>query len=114
VSNIVKIALGTFACKGIEVYLGTDPRSGVRAALVDYARRIESGSPPMAAPCFPASPVEASKATSVDLPLDARTTALLEREAARQGVTMDEIAAHAVMLYLAELDRLTPPGRAAA
>ena len=45
----------------------------------------------------------------MDLPLDERTWQLLQREARRQGTTVSQLAAHSVLVYLAELDRLTPP-----
>jgi hypothetical protein len=40
--------------------------------------------------------------------VDGETWEALEREAARQGATASELAAHSVLVYLAEIDRLTP------
>lgn len=56
---------------------------------------------------------EDETAFAVDLPVDDRTWALLEREAARQGATVSQVVTHSVLVYLAELDRLTPPDAAA-
>jgi hypothetical protein len=114
VVRTVKIALGTFACNGIETHLDADVAAGVRAALSDFTQRLESGRLPSALPRPPLDPVSAEPAMAVDLPLDERTWHLLWREASRQGTTVDQLAAHSVLLYLAELDRLTPPNSATA
>jgi hypothetical protein len=108
VKSTVRIALGTFAWSGVEAYLGSDLRAGAQAALSDYVRRVDAGSPPIGFPAFGLSTATDS-AVSFDLPVDAHTLAVLEREATRQGATVSQIAAHSVLLYLAELDRLTPP-----
>ncbi len=110
----MKITLGTFACKGIETSLGADVVTGVRTALADYARRIESGPPPAGLPPFASGAAEPAPAQSLELSLDEKTWATLAREAARQGTTLSRLAAHTVLVYLAEFDRLTPPGGAAA
>jgi hypothetical protein len=110
----VKIPLGTFACSGIEVHLGTDVLAGVRAALTDFTQRLESGRAAIDLPRASLEPVSAEPATAVDLPLDERTWQLLRREARRQGTTVSQLAAHSVLVYLAELDRLSPPRGATA
>jgi hypothetical protein len=109
----VKIPLGTFACNGIEAYLDADIAAGVRAALSDFTQRLESGRAPVDLPGAPLEPVSTEPATAVDLSLDERTWQLLRREARRQGTTVSQLAAHSVLVYLAELDRLTPPGNTA-
>jgi hypothetical protein len=108
----VKVALGKFVCDGIEVSLDSDIPAGVRAALSDFTRRIEAGRPPIGLPPLSGAAVP-EPALSLDLPVDEDTWRILEREAARQGATVNELATHSVLLYLAELDRLTPPGGAA-
>lgn len=110
----VKIALGTFACNGIESYLGADVAAGVRAALSDLTQRLESGRRPLSVPdpLWDADPGQ--PAMAVDLPLDEPTWHLLWREASRQGTTVDQLATHSVLAYLAEIDRLTPPNGATA
>jgi hypothetical protein len=105
----VKIALGTFTCMGIESRIGSDLAKGVRAAVCDYAQRLESGSPPMAMPRFGGNSAESDSTVALDLPVDARTLSVLEREAMKQGATVSQLAAHSVLVYLAELDRLSPP-----
>ncbi len=110
----VKVDLGTFACNGIEAYLDSDIAAGVRAALNDFTERLESGHSPLSLPEPPLDAVPAEPAVAVDLPLDERTWHLLRREARRQGTTVKQLAAHSVLVYLAELDRLTPPDAATA
>lgn len=110
----MKVPLGTFACNGIEAYLDADIAAGVRAALSDFTQRLESGRAPIGLPKGPLEPVPAEPKMAVDLPLDERTWQLLQREARRQGATVSQLAAHSVLVYLAELDRLTPPNSATA
>lgn len=105
----VKVPLGKFACNGIEAFLDSDIPAVVRAALSDFTQRIESGRPPVGLPRL-SDAAGAEPALDLDLPVDDRTWRVLEREAARQGTTVSQLAAHSVFVYLAELDRLTPPG----
>jgi hypothetical protein len=113
VVRTVKVPLGTFACNGIESYLDTDIAAGVRAAISDFTQRLESGPAPVDPPRTLPGAVSAESATAVDLSLDERTWQLLRREARRQGTTVSQLAAHSVLVYLAELERLTPPGNGA-
>ena len=106
----MKVPLGTFARNGIEAFLDSDIPAGVRAALSDFTQRIEAGRLPVGLPRF-SEPAEAEPA--LELSVDERTWSVLEREAARQGTTVSQLAAHSVLVFLAELDRLTPPGGAA-
>jgi hypothetical protein len=108
----VKVPLGKFACNGIEAFLDSDIPAGVRAALSDFTQRIESGRPPVGLPRF-SEAAGAEPAVDLDLSVDDRTWRVLEREAARQGTTVSQLAAHSVLVYLAEFDRLTPPDGAA-
>jgi hypothetical protein len=105
----VKVPLGTLACNGIEAYLDADVSVGVHAALSDFTQRLESGRSPIDLPVTPLEPVWAEPAMEVDLPLDEPTWQLLQREARRQRTTIGQLVAHSVLVYLAELDRLTPP-----
>lgn len=104
----MKIALGTFACKGVETQLGSDVAAAVRAALADYTRRLKSGARPVGIPKLFRDSASSGAALTLDLPVDAETQVTLEREAARQGTTVSQLATHSVLVYLAELDRLTP------
>jgi hypothetical protein len=109
----MKVALGTFARNGIEALLGVDLASGVRAALNDFTQRIDSGRPPLALPQMVGEGA-AGGSPAVDLDLDDHTWLVLRREAARQGASVAQLTTHAVLVYLAELDRLTPPDGVAA
>lgn len=108
----MKVALGTFACSGIEACLDTDVPSGVQAAVSDFARRIATGKAVAGIPSLARGDSSDEQARPIDLSVDQRTWMLLEREAARQGATLSELVTHSVLVYLAELDRLTPPGAA--
>jgi hypothetical protein len=106
--STVKISLGTFTCMGIEAHLGSDLALGVREALANYTRQLDSESPPPEIPRFATGAQTADPERSLDLPVDEGTREALEREAARQGTTASALAAHSVLVYLAEIDRLTP------
>lgn len=110
----MKVPLGTFACNGIEACLGVDIAAGVRAAISDFTRRLESGRAPIDLLVAPLEAGSTEPARAVDLTLDERSWQLLRREARRQGATVGQLAAHSVLVYLAELDRLTPPSGATA
>lgn len=110
----VKVPLGTFACNGIEAFLDADIAAGVRAALNDFTQRLESERTPVGLPRTLLRAGSDEPVRTVDLSLDDRTWQLLRHEARRQGATVGQLAAHSVLVYLAELDRLTPPGGAAA
>lgn len=98
----MRVPLGKIACTGIGARTGSDLPAGVNSAISHYMRRLESGSAPIGIPRFARAPEAAEVA--VDLTLDAETRAPLEREARRQGATVDRLAAHAVLVYLADLD----------
>lgn len=108
----MKVALGTFACSGIEACLDTDLPSGVEAAVSDFTQRIAAGKAVLGIPRLAREAADDAQARCVDLSVDERTWMVLEREAARQGATLNELVTHSVLVYLAELDRLTPPGAA--
>jgi hypothetical protein len=110
----VKIPLGTFACSGIEAYLDADIAAGVRAALNDFTQRLASGARPVDLPGAPLRADLTESATAVELSLDERAWQLLRCEADRQGTTVSQLSAHAVLVYLADLDRLTPSSSATA
>lgn len=107
--RIVKVALGKIARTGVETHLGSDVLAGVRLALSDYARQIGSDSPPVGVPGF-AKAAAGAGTVDLELAVDEGTMAVLEREAGRQGATVGQLAAHAVLVYLAELERLAPSG----
>lgn len=106
----MRISLGTFTRKGIESQLGDDLGAAVQAALCHYAGKLKAGRPPIGPPSFAREPVSGS-AVALDLAVDSEIETLLQREAARQETSLSQLAAHTVLVYLAELDFLTSPSR---
>ena len=93
---------------GVEAHLGSDLSVGVRAALAEYTRRLSSDAPPLPIPRLARDAPPSRAAKVIDLPVDEEMWELLEREAARQKTTVSELAEHSVLVYLAEIDRMTP------
>lgn len=104
----MKITLGTFARNGIEAEVGPDIGATVQAALCHYAGKLRGGRPPIAPPPF----LPANRAgETLDLVVDPMVEEALQGEAARLGTDLEALAAHSVMVYLAELDFLRAPSR---
>lgn len=110
----MRVALGKFACSGIETHLGDDIPAGTRTALFHYARKLKAGRRPVAPPRFLDDMAPQEPAVAFDLALDPETEAMLEEEALRQRTTVDQLAAHTVLVYLAELEFLGVAPRAGA
>jgi hypothetical protein len=101
----VKVTLGTFARSGIEAFVGSDIAAGVRAALIHYAARLRSGLKPVRFPRFCAAVRRGNGETAFEVPLDPEIERSLELEARRQNASLEQLVAHAVLVYLADLDR---------
>lgn len=101
---MVVVELGKLACNGLEGHFGADVTAGTRKALLHYAYKLKAGRRPIAAPRFLRA--QPSPYARFDLNLDRETEALLAGEAERQRTTASRLAAHAVLVYLAELDFL--------
>jgi hypothetical protein len=108
----MRIALGKFACSGIEAHLGDDIPAGVRTALLHYARKLKAGRRPVAPPRFLADQSPPEPQVAFELTVDPETEAMLEQEALRQRTTMSQLASHTVLVYLAELEFLGVAPRA--
>jgi hypothetical protein len=102
----MRVALGKFTCSGIEAHLGDDIPAAVRTALIHYARKLKAGRNPVAPPHFLPDQASQGPQLAFDLTVDPETEAMLEREAQRQRTTMSRLAAHTVLVYLAELEFL--------
>lgn len=113
----MRVTLGKFARSGIESQLGTDLAETVKAAVCHYTSKLESsGRPPVAPPSFfDISPNSGPrrKGEEIELSLDSRSEAVLRREAFRRRMDVDALAAHSVMVYLAEIDFISSPSRTA-
>jgi hypothetical protein len=104
----MKVTLGTFARTGIEAELGSDVASAVQAALCHYSGKLQAGRPPIAPPQFLST---VSSGEAFELPVEPEVEEAFEREAARLGTDVGALAAHSVLVYLAELDFLRAPSR---
>lgn len=91
--------------------MGADIPAGVRTALLHYAGKLKTGRKPVAFPAFLADLAPQEAKITFDLTVDAETEAMLEREALRQRTTMSQLVAHAVLVYLAELEFLSAAPR---
>ncbi len=111
---MMKVALGKFACSGIETHLGDDIPAGTRKALFHYARKLKAGRRPLAPPRFLGDQAPLEGEVAFDLSVDPETEAMLEQEALRQRTTLSQLAAHTVLVYLAELEFLGVAPRASA
>jgi hypothetical protein len=109
---MMKVALGKLACLGIEAHLGDDIPGGTRKALFHYASKLKSGRRPVSPPRFLDEMTATESAVAFDLIVDSETEAMLEREALRQRMTIGQLAAHTVLVYLAELEFLGVAPRA--
>jgi len=98
------VKLGKLACRGLEGHFGGDVTVGARKALLHYAYKLKAGRRPLEVPRFMRD--QTGPGTEFELTLDRETEALLEQEARRQRTTTSRLAAHAVLVYLAELDFL--------
>lgn len=104
----MRITLGLFACTGIRTRLGSDLPAGVHSALSHYVQRLKSGPPPIGIPSSCRTQAPQDHEIAIDLRLHVETRAALEGEAKRQGATVDRLATHAVLVYLADLDEAPP------
>lgn len=99
----MRLVLGTFARTGIEAVLGRDLATGVRTALRHYADRERSAT----AELFDRGCLQTlgRNGADVELALDIDTEEALRRRAREHGgITMEQLAAHAVLVYLADRD----------
>ncbi|HTR73922.1 MAG TPA: hypothetical protein VMH33_01520 [Solirubrobacterales bacterium] len=101
----------------MESHDGRDLSAAVNAALVYYVGRLDSGQRPPRVPNFDqeqgnqlaiggaaAALVPPRPDVAVDVAVDERIEAALIADAAEQGTSLEKLAGHAVLVYLAELD----------
>lgn len=100
----MRVTLGRFARSGIEARLGTDVPAGVQAALLHYTRRLRSGRKPVELPRFQSEHRLESPAADFELAIDPEVERELKREVRRQGTSLEQLTAHAIFVYLADLD----------
>lgn len=108
----MKVALNTFARSGIEARLGCDLVAGVQTALRDYTKRLRSGRGLPEFPLFLRESPLTRSGDDLELSVDPEVQEALEREARESpGVPVELLAGHAVLVYLADLDREAPAKR---
>ena len=119
----MKVALGSLAKSGLEKRIGPDLPAAINTALVYYVGKLSSGRGPAKFPKFlllkdeegSESRAEADDAPlaearpEVEVEVDERIEAALFTDAERQGVSPTDLAGHAVLVYLAELDLVGDP-----
>lgn len=105
----MRIILGPIARSGIEAHLGCDLDAGIRAALFHYVGKLRNGRGPVEYPSFLLGRGFGESAVEVEVELDQEVEAAIVTEAERQHLTVAELAGHAVLAYLAELDSITEP-----
>jgi hypothetical protein len=105
----MRIALGAVACSGIRAHMGGDIQAAVEQAVLHYTGRLRAGRPPIGLPRFADDGATPIPEVVLDLTLPPEVGELLEREAQRQGVAVERLVAHSVLIYLAELDFLEAP-----
>lgn len=96
----MRVSLGTFAYSCIEARFGEDVDATVEAALDRYADRIESGTQDLPMPIFWFGRAVTEAQFDIDIDVDSRKRRLLEVEARRQELTIEQLLTHAVFLYL--------------
>jgi hypothetical protein len=109
----LRVVLGTFAREAIEARFGDDIAAGLAEALAHYARRLESGPTPAQFPRFRREQRAESSGADLELSVEPEIRRTLEREARRSRVSVEQLAVHAVFVYLADLDRAAAEGKLA-
>ncbi len=126
----MRVALGNLAKSGLEARVGPDIPAAINTALVYYVGKLSSGRGPAKFPKFLLSKGDEGSGQQakgegisaldarpeVEVEVDERIEAALFSDAERQGVSPTDLAGHAVLVYLAELDLVgdpdpTGPGR---
>jgi hypothetical protein len=119
----MKVVVGPLAKSGLETRVGPNLPAAINAALVYYVGKLSSGRGPVEFPKFLAmqgdrgqgaassgdGQVEPEARPEVEVDVDERIEAALFTDAERQGVSPTELAGHAVLVYLAELDLIGEP-----
>jgi hypothetical protein len=119
----MRVVVGPLAKSGLESRVGSNLPAAINAALVYYVGKLSSGRGPAKFPKFlpvqgevPGDaqsstevPAEENPRPEVEVEVDERIEAALFADAERQGVSPSELAGHAILVYLAELDLIGEP-----
>lgn len=82
---------------------GVGVAEAVRSAVVHYVRELKRGRA-VPFPRFGRANDRGAALAGIDLDLDGETATAIEREAERQHVAIEQVLAHAVFVYLADVD----------
>jgi hypothetical protein len=100
----MRVELGKFASWGIQARFGADLEAFVQAALLHYTRRLKSKTPPAEIPQMFLERDGPDETVALEVVVAPDIWAALEREAHAQRVPVETVLAHAVFVYLADLD----------
>jgi hypothetical protein len=94
--------------------MGPDVATGVQAALLHYTRCIEARRTPPEFPRFRRDEPQEGAGAGFELTVDPRSQDTLDGEVRenRGGPSAEQLAAHAVLVYLAALDAAADPREA--
>jgi hypothetical protein len=123
VFKVMKVVMGPLAQSGLETRVGPNLPAAINTALVYYVGKLNSGRRPARFPKFLSMQGEAGVAApdgsresespslrpEVEVEVDERIEAAIYTDAERQGVSPTDLAGHAVLVYLAELDLVGDP-----
>jgi hypothetical protein len=119
----MKVVVGPLAQAGLETRVGPNLPAAVNTALVYYVGKLNSGRRPARFPKFLSMQGEAGEGSQgraadtdspnlrpeVEVEVDERIEAAIYTDAETQGVSPTDLAGHAVLVYLAELDLVGDP-----
>jgi hypothetical protein len=119
----MKVAVGPLAQSGLETRVGSNLPAAINTALVYYVGKLNSGRRPSLFPKFLAVQGDPGRAEGgvpgetrspnsrpeLEVEVDERIEAALFTDAEKQGVSPTDLAGHAVLVYLAELDLIGDP-----
>jgi hypothetical protein len=119
----MKVVVGPLAQSGLETRVGSNLPAAVNTALVYYVGKLNSGRRPARFPKFlwmqgeaggggeagPGGADIPNLRPELEVEVDERIEAALYTDAENQGVSPTDLAGHAVLVYLAELDLVGEP-----
>lgn len=119
----MKVVVGPLAQSGLETRVGPNLPAAVNTALVYYVGKLNSGRRPARFPKFLSMQGEGGATGTgaagetwspnlrpeLEVEVDERIEAAIYTDAESQGVSPTDLAGHAVLVYLAELDLVGDP-----
>lgn len=107
----MRVVLGTFARSGIEACFGGDIAEGVRTALRHYTQHGMSALDSVVLARLCRERPSVGSRHNLELTVEPEIEQALESRARAWGdLSVEELASHAVLVYLAEVDRADEPG----